>query len=204
VLSPFSHLRDDFYRQVSLSSGHRFMEKPWFRMQGPCLPGETRRALHKVKFSQVEDVKLAELVAVYGENDWQAIATHMPTRNVRQCRERWFLYLAPSVRKEPWEPGEEQLLLEKFQELGPKWLSIAKFFPGRTHVNVKNHVVTLTRRGLHFAGTSSTPRPPTSDTSFTLPHLKLDHQEPLDVPAWRPVADGTQPNANLARTFRFL
>lgn len=39
---------------------------------------------------------------------------------------------------EPWTKEEDDLLEQKFNEMGPHWAKMAAFFPGRTDVNLKN------------------------------------------------------------------
>jgi hypothetical protein len=84
-------------------------------------------------------------VAQHGLN-WPLIAFLMLDRNARQCRDRWFHYLAPGLNHEPWTSEEDALLLQKFRELGSKWAKIAKFFPGRTRENCRNRLYALERR----------------------------------------------------------
>lgn len=55
-----------------------------------------------------EDEKLAQLVHELGARHWSKIAEKMPGRRGKQCRERWFNHLDPTVKKEGWshEEGE--------------------------------------------------------------------------------------------------
>ncbi|KAH0788984.1 Myb-like DNA-binding domain containing protein [Histomonas meleagridis] len=98
------------------------------------------------KFSNEEDEKLKSLVLTYGTNDWRNIASQMNNRNARQCRERWKHYLSPSVSNGPWSEAEDELLREKYKELGSQWSRIAKFFPKRTDITVKNRWISLNGR----------------------------------------------------------
>lgn len=89
------------------------------------------------KFLPEEDRQLRELVAIHGDSSWDIVAKNMPNRNQRQCRERWKHYLSSSKAKVPWTPEEDDLLYQKMNELGPKWTKIAKFFDGRTDIQIK-------------------------------------------------------------------
>jgi hypothetical protein len=106
------------------------------------------KALRKRRdpFSTEEDAKLRELVALVGEANWPKIASQLPRRSARQCRERWKLYLAPDVKNDPWSMEDEQRLLKTYLAVGPKWMLIAKAFPERTANNVKNRAKQLVRR----------------------------------------------------------
>jgi hypothetical protein len=81
---------------------------------------------------------LVRAVADLAIADWQRITGRLPGRNMRQCKERWENYLSPAVGNAPWTPEEEQLLISKYNELGPVWKRIASFFAARTDINVKS------------------------------------------------------------------
>jgi hypothetical protein len=98
------------------------------------------------KFLPAEDEMLRKLVEKYGETNWNLISSFMDRRNARQCRERYKIYLSPSVRNTPWTPEEEEQLTQKVKEFGPKWSLIAGFFEARSDVNVKNHWASMACR----------------------------------------------------------
>lgn len=50
------------------------------------------------------------------------------------------------VPEQPWTPEEDQLLLQRFAEIGPHWTLLKKYFPGRTGNNIKNHYNALIRK----------------------------------------------------------
>ena len=90
------------------------------------------------KWSKFEDDLLRELVVKFGENDWRHLAKKMEGRNSRQCRERWQYYLNPNLKVGNWTKEEDELILKKREELGPKWMTIKNFFKNRTDAMIKN------------------------------------------------------------------
>ena len=89
-------------------------------------------------FSQAEDEALRALVKEYGETNWSLISQKMRNRNARQCRDRWRCYLRPTLVKSQWTDEEDRLLMEKYNEIGPKWSIIGKSLPGRSEITMKN------------------------------------------------------------------
>jgi hypothetical protein len=73
-----------------------------------------------------------------GITKWSEIAFRVPGRIGKQIRERWFNHLDPSIRKGSWEPEEDSLLLAAVDQLGKKWVQVAKVLPGRPENSVKN------------------------------------------------------------------
>ena len=101
----------------------------------PRLAGPSSK---KVKFTKIEDEKLIELIKEFGENNWKLIAEKLPPRTPRQCRERWTNYVNPALSKDPWTKEEDELLIQKHNELGNHWKLIEKYFPARSKNNIKH------------------------------------------------------------------
>lgn len=108
----------------------------------------TNPRLHrrKAKFTPEEDAALTAVINKLGTADWELIADHMPNRNPRQCRDRWYYILSPDVSKAPWTADEDAKLLQLYRQLGPKWVQIANMFPGRIDTHIKNRWLVLQRR----------------------------------------------------------
>lgn len=101
-----------------------------------------------------EDLALQDLVNFRGAQNWSSVAKELndrlhdslPVRKGKQCRERWFNHLNPSLIKTKWSEKEDRILLEKQEELGNRWSEISKFLLGRTENQVKNRWKSLKKR----------------------------------------------------------
>jgi hypothetical protein len=72
-----------------------------------------------------------------GKIKWPLVASSVPQRSHKQCRERWVNHLSPTVIKHKWTSEEDALLLELGRKHLGKWAAIARFIPGRTENQVK-------------------------------------------------------------------
>jgi hypothetical protein len=99
------------------------------------------------KFTEEEDRMLRHLVSACGTQDWNVIAGQIGSKSARQCKERWANYLRPDLRLAPWTREEDSLLLEKYRELGPRWVTISTFFSDRTDGMLKNRFNRIRRWG---------------------------------------------------------
>ena len=104
----------------------------------------------RTPFSKGEDNKLIQLVNLFGvenKNVWHIIAKHMDNRTVRQCRERYQLYLSEGFKKkEKWTTEEDDILLAKYSILGPKWKEMEKYLQGRNSYSIRNRYISLNRK----------------------------------------------------------
>lgn len=116
-------------------SGNIFFSRPQVR----------KTKSRKSKFTAEEDERLTELVHQHGIDQWSVIAAEMENRNIRQCRERWKNYLDPNLKLDNWTEEEDNLLIEKYSEIGPHWNLIAKYFEARSSNSVRNRLVKIQR-----------------------------------------------------------
>merc|ERR1719446_518630 len=95
-----------------------------------------------------EDRQIAALVEVHGSKAWATIAAKLPTRNSKQCRERWHNHLDPEINKSNWTLEEDERLIEAHKLKGNHWAEIAVMLPGRTDNQIKNRWNSALRREL--------------------------------------------------------
>jgi hypothetical protein len=92
----------------------------------------------KSKWTSLEDEQLRQAVETHGTDSWNRIASFVPSRNGKQCRERWIGQLAPSVSKDVWLPDEDLTLIRTHPICGNHWTAIAAQLPTRSPLSVKN------------------------------------------------------------------
>ena len=81
---------------------------------------------------------LRNKVAEYGLKKWKEIATFLPGRIGKQCRERWYNNVDPNLNKDKWTIAEDLQLMELHKIYGNKWVQIQRHMPGRIDNDIKN------------------------------------------------------------------
>lgn len=92
----------------------------------------------RVSWTPEEDRSLLELIRTHGPRNWSQIAEGLEGRVGKQCRERWRNHLDPGIRRDPFSPKEDELILKLVNDFGTRWSKIAERLPGRTENTVKN------------------------------------------------------------------
>ena len=67
-------------------------------------------------------------------------------KSSKQCRERWVNSLCPNINKGIWTEKEEKNLFLTQLKIGNKWSELAKFLPGRSENDIKNHFYSKLRK----------------------------------------------------------
>lgn len=106
---------------------------------------QNKKQYYRKLFSFEEDSKLMILVEKYKDN-WKKIASEMSDRSVRQCKERYFHYLSPDIKRDEWSHDEDLLLLSSVEKQGKRWKALESIFEGRTEIDIRNRFKVLTRR----------------------------------------------------------
>lgn len=90
---------------------------------------------------------------------WKKVSKTVPTRDGKQCRERWNNQLAPGIIKSPWTKEEDKLLKSLHKEHSSKWKFISESIPGRPENQCKMRwkaLFTMMVQGLDTLEVSST------------------------------------------------
>ena len=86
----------------------------------------TFKSKKKGTWSEEEDKILTEKVKEIGLRNWILVSKHLPGRIGKQCRERWYKCLDPSISKEEWTLEEDMKVVKLYYILGNKWSKISK------------------------------------------------------------------------------
>lgn len=104
-------------------------------------------ALMKGSWTRQEDEIIISYVKTYGCKSWTKLASLLPGRIGKQCRERWLNHLNPDLNRGPWSPEEDQLLMSLHEQFGNHWSKIASLMPSRADNMIKNRwYSTLSKR----------------------------------------------------------
>ncbi|XP_020258265.1 myb-like protein L, partial [Asparagus officinalis] len=90
-------------------------------------------------WTEDEDFMLRTAVEIFGEHNWQLVASNLEGRTGTQCSNRWLKTLNPERRKVGrWSVDEDKRLKVAVMLFGAKnWKKIARFAPGRTQVQCR-------------------------------------------------------------------
>jgi len=124
-----------------------------------------RPGIIKGSWKKEEDQRIIDLVNKHGKA-WSKISKVLGTRNGKQIRDRYINVLDPEIRKGKFTEEEDVKLIQLFKQHGPKWATIAKYYPNRTADMIKNRFHSSIKKRLSGDSTEKT----TKDDTLTLKH----------------------------------
>lgn len=95
-------------------------------------------AMKNKRFTPEEDAIIIDLVENKKVKPWSKVAEYLPGRTGPQCRDRYNSSLYQSSVSKKWTEEEDNLIIQMYKEIGPRWVMISQFLPGRNGNSVKN------------------------------------------------------------------
>lgn len=80
--------------------------------------------VQKTIWTTQEDEILTSTVQLYDAQGWAKIAEFIPGRTAKQCHNRWYDCLNPTIRKGNWTSEEDKIILDGYAEIGSKWTKV--------------------------------------------------------------------------------
>jgi hypothetical protein len=128
-------------------------------------------SLLKGSWTRHEDEVIRTFVVRNGTKSWARLSGLLPGRTGKQCRERWFNVLDPTIDHGAWTAAEDRLLIELHQQYGNHWTKIGEFIPRRSHNAIKNRWHSALSKRLQTE--TRAPTPVTSHPKVLLPSITL-------------------------------
>jgi pre-mRNA-splicing factor CDC5/CEF1 len=131
-------------------------------------------------WKNTEDEILKAAVMKYGLNQWSRISSLLVRKSAKQCKERWYEWLDPQIKKTEWTKDEEEKLLHLAKMFPCQWRTIAPIV-GRTAYQCMEHYERLLDRAQGREPDENDPRRLRPGEIDPNPETKPARPDPIDM-----------------------
>ncbi len=131
-------------------------------------------------WKNTEDEILKAAVMKYGLNQWSRISSLLVRKSAKQCKERWYEWLDPQIKKTEWTKDEEEKLLHLAKMFPCQWRTIAPIV-GRTAYQCLEHYEILLDRAQGREIEENDPRKLRPGEIDPNPETKPARPDPIDM-----------------------
>lgn len=130
-------------------------------------------------WKNTEDEVLKAAVMKYGLNQWSRISSLIVRKSAKQCKERWYEWLDPNIKKTEWTRDEEEKLLHLAKMFPCQWKTIGSII-GRTAYQSMMHYEKLLDKA-QGKDSESNPRNLRQGEIDPNPETKPARPDPIDM-----------------------
>ena len=132
-------------------------------------------------WKNAEDEILKAAVMKYGLNQWPRISSLLVRKSSKQCKERWYNWLDPKLKKTEWTKEEEEQLITLVKMFPCQWKTIAPFLGRSAHMCIEHFQELLDKAENRQIDPNNDPRKLRPGEIDPNPETKPARPDPIDL-----------------------
>jgi len=132
-------------------------------------------------WKNAEDEILKAAVMKYGLNQWPRISSLLVRKSSKQCKERWYNWLDPKLKKTEWTKEEEEQLITLVKMFPCQWKTIAPFLGRSAHMCIEHFQELLDKAENRQVDPNNDPRKLRPGEIDPNPESKPARPDPIDL-----------------------
>ena len=132
-------------------------------------------------WKNAEDEILKAAVMKYGLNQWARISSLLVRKSDKQCKERWYNWLDPKLKKIEWTKEEDEQLITLVKMFPCQWKTIAPFLGRSAHMCIEHFQELLDKAENRQVDPNNDPRKLRPGEIDPNPETKPARPDPIDL-----------------------
>ena len=132
-------------------------------------------------WKNAEDEILKAAVMKYGLNQWPRISSLLVRKSSKQCKERWYNWLDPKLKKTEWTKEEDEQLITLVKMFPCQWKTIAPFLGRSAHMCIEHFQELLDKAENRQIDPNNDPRKLRPGEIDPNPESKPARPDPIDL-----------------------